>query len=153
MSIAAIAPRGGVVENFDGTPRALVLRLGEIERFEDAHRGIFEVWDGFFAGGKVVSMSEALDLVALGLVGGGMTDVDADKLVRAEGAAGLPRIRAIASGLLGAAFYPDAVDDADDDDAPPEKPTGVATAPEHSASENTSAPQRPADSDLTKSGG
>ena len=47
MAITAEAPRGGVVEEIDGATYTLILRNREIERFEDKHRGIFEIWDGF----------------------------------------------------------------------------------------------------------
>ena len=48
MTITAEAPRGGVVEYIGSTSYAFVLRNREIERFEDKHRGIFDLWDGFF---------------------------------------------------------------------------------------------------------
>lgn len=114
MGIAVEAPRGGLLEKMDGRERVLILRLSEIERFEDAHRGIFEVWDGFFGKGQTASAKEVQDLVALGLVGGGMSDADADALVCKDGAAGLMKNRSLAQGLLGIAFYPDALSDEDD---------------------------------------
>lgn len=117
MGIAAKAPRGGLLEDLAGRSRPLVLRQGEIERFEDAHRGIYDVFDAHYAKGvdlPRIRAREVRDLVALGLVGGGMLDRDADALV-----SGLPvsenlALRTIALGLIGVAFAPDWVD-ADDD--------------------------------------
>ena len=48
MAITADAPRGGVAEEIDGVIYTFMLRNREIERIEDKHEGIFEVWDGFF---------------------------------------------------------------------------------------------------------
>ena len=58
MAITADAPRGGVVEEIDGVTYTFLLRNREIERFEDKHRGIFEVWDGFFKRGIKPSYKE-----------------------------------------------------------------------------------------------
>ena len=44
MGITAEAPRGGVVEQIGDATYTLLLRNQEIERFEDRHRGIFELW-------------------------------------------------------------------------------------------------------------
>lgn len=43
MTIAAEAPRGGVSEEIGGVTYVFVLRNREIERFEDKHRGIFDL--------------------------------------------------------------------------------------------------------------
>lgn len=110
--IEATAVRGGIVEQLGDASYQMVLRIGEIERFEDAHRGIFDLWDGIFRGGVKPNSKEIRDLVALGLVGGGMKDAAADKVVAGLGAAGLLELQQIATGLLGAAFMPDAADEA-----------------------------------------
>lgn len=112
MAITAEAPRGGVVEYLGGASYPFVLRVGEIERFEDRHRSVFEVWDGFFRGGKKPTMREVQDLVALALVGGGKKDHDADKIVSGCTPADLLRLYDIAQAALGVAFMPDALDDA-----------------------------------------
>lgn len=137
MGITLNAPRGGLLETLDRRDRILILRLSEIERFEDTHRGIFEVWDGFYGKGVTASAGEVQDLVALGLVGGGMSDADADALVRKDGASGLMRNRVLAQALLGIAFQPDALDDVDD---PPGK-TEAASDQGDTMSALTSAPQ------------
>lgn len=111
MTITAEAPRGGVVEYIGGTSYTFILRNREIERFEDKHRGIFELWEGFFSGGKKPSSREVRDLLALGLVGGGMKDHEADKVIIDCTPADLLRLYAIAQAVLGVAFMPDAVTD------------------------------------------
>jgi len=107
MAITAEAPRGGVVENIGGVSYTLILRCKEIERFEDKHRGVFDLWDGFFGRGQKPTSSEVRDLVALALVGGGKTDAEADKIVEAGGAASLLLYYQLAQAVLGVAFMPD----------------------------------------------
>tara|TARA_R110000823_G_C15543697_1_gene458448 strand:- start:117 stop:518 length:402 start_codon:yes stop_codon:yes gene_type:complete len=107
MTITAKAPRGGVVEYIDGVSYVLLLRCKEIERFEDRHRGIFDLWDGFFGNGKKPTSTEVHDLLALALVGGGKTDAEADKIVLAGGAENLFHHYQVAQATLGVAFMPD----------------------------------------------
>lgn len=107
MAITAEAPRGGVVENIGGVSYTLILRCKEIERFEDKHRGVFDLWDGFFGRGQKPTSSEVRDLVALALVGGGKTDAEADKIVEAGGAASLLPYYQLAQAVIGVAFMPD----------------------------------------------
>jgi hypothetical protein len=109
MSITAEAPRGGVVEYIGGTSYTFILRNREIERFEDKHRGIFELWDGFFGNGKKPSSREVRDILALGLVGGGKKDHEADRIILAEQPEDLLRLYGIAQAVLGVAFMPDAM--------------------------------------------
>ena len=111
MAITADAPRGGVVEEIDGVTYTFLLRNREIERFEDKHRGIFEVWDGFFDRGAKPTSKEVKDLIALALVGGGMKDPEADRLVETAGPANLMRFYQIAQACLGVAFMPDVLED------------------------------------------
>jgi hypothetical protein len=109
MSITAEAPRGGVVEYIGGTSYTFILRNREIERFEDKHRGIFELWDGFFGNGKKPSSREVRDILALGLVGGGKKDHEADRIILAAQPEDLLRLYGIAQAVLGVAFMPDAM--------------------------------------------
>jgi len=113
MAITAIAQRGGIVEIIDGASKVLMLRNKEIERFEDAHRGIFEIWDGFFNRGTKPSSKEVRDLIALGLVGGGCKDADADEIVERAGPDELFRYYQISQALLGVAFMPDTIEEAE----------------------------------------
>lgn len=109
--IEAKSVRGGIVEDIGGVSRSLVLRIGEIERFEDMHRSIYAVRNGMFRGGNEPTSKETRDLVALGLVGGGLKDAEADKIVGdlvAE--SGLEIIELIAVGLIGVAFAPEVGD-------------------------------------------
>ena len=99
MTITTDAPRGGVVEEIDGVTYTFLLRNREIERFEDKHRGIFDVWDGFFDRGAKPTSKEVKDLIALALVGGGMKDPEADRLVEAAGPANLMRFYQIAQTI------------------------------------------------------
>ena len=113
MGITAVAPRGGIVEEIGGATHVLLLRNREIERFEDLHRGIFDLWDGFFGRGNKPTSKEVRDLIALALVGGGKKDVEADALVSEASPADLFRYYQIAQALLGVAFMPDAIDEAE----------------------------------------
>lgn len=111
MTITAEAPRGGVVEYIGNASYTFVLRNREIERFEDKHRGIFDLWEGFFERGKKPTSTELRDLLALGLVGGGMKDADADKVISECTPADFMRLYAIAQAVLGVAFMPDVTDE------------------------------------------
>ena len=110
MAITAEAPRGGVVEYLGGTSYTFVLRNREIERFEDKHRGIFELWEGFFGDAKKPTSKEVRDLLALGLVGGGMKDHEADGVVNNCNPEDLMRMYAIAQAVVGVAFMPDVME-------------------------------------------
>ena len=111
MGITSEAPRGGVVEYIGNASYTFVLRNREIERFEDKHRGIFDLWDGFFGRGVKPNSSEVRDLLALGLVGGGMKDADADKVIEKCNPSDLMRLYAIAQSVIGIAFMPDVIDE------------------------------------------
>jgi len=111
MSITAEAPRGGVVEYIGNTSYTFVLRNREIERFEDKHRGIFEIWEGFFGRGKKPTSTEVRDMVALALVGGGLKDHEADAVLRDCGPDSLMSLFQISQAVLGVAFMPDAVEE------------------------------------------
>jgi hypothetical protein len=107
MGITAEAPRGGVVDQIDSVTYTFILRNREIERFEDKHRGIFELWNGFFDEGTRPSSREVRDIVALALVGGGLSDIKADKLVEDAGPSGLMQFYQLAQSIVGVAFMPD----------------------------------------------
>tara|TARA_R110001606_G_scaffold375167_2_gene533348 strand:- start:2619 stop:2987 length:369 start_codon:yes stop_codon:yes gene_type:complete len=109
--ITAEAPRGGVVEIIGDASHSFVLRNREIERFEDKHRGIFELWEGFFDRGQKPNSKEVRDLLALGLVGGGKKDHEADAIIQAAGPESLLRFYQIAQAVLGVAFMPDVNDE------------------------------------------
>lgn len=108
MGIAAVAPRGGMTETIGDASYVLILRNREIERFEDQHRGIFDLWDGFFGRSKKPSSKEVKDLIALALVGGGKKDHEADRIVDNAGPSELLSLYSIAQAVLGVAFMPDA---------------------------------------------
>jgi len=106
MPITADAPLGGTLEQLGGESRPLILRNGEIERFERQHGlGIFAMLDQLL--GKCEPQARhCRDLVALGLVGGGLNDKTADKLVDDMPPSENHKIRAMAQDLLLAAFLP-----------------------------------------------
>lgn len=113
MSITAEAPRGGVVEYIGDTSYTFLLRNREIERFEDKHKGIFELWDSFFGRSTKPSSAEVKDLLALALVGGGLKDHEADAVIAKCTPADLMRLFQIAQAVLGVAFMPDVSDEPD----------------------------------------
>jgi hypothetical protein len=107
MSITAEAPRGGVVEYIGDASYVFLLRNREIERFEDKHRGIFELWDGFFGRGTKPTSTEVRDLLALALVGGGKKDHEADAVISNCTPGDLMRLFQVAQAVIGIAFMPD----------------------------------------------
>lgn len=111
MAITAEAPRGGVVDQIGDATYTMILRNREIERFEDKHRGIFEVWDGFYDRGRKPNSTEVKDLVALALVGGGLSDIKADKIVSDAGPQALMKFYALAQSVIGVAFMPEVFDE------------------------------------------
>lgn len=113
MTITAEAPRGGIVEYIGGASRTFVLRNREIERFEDKHRGIFDLFDGLFGKGQRPNSREVRDILALALVGGGMKDHEADEVITTCNPEDLQRMFAIAQAVVGVAFMPDAIDEAE----------------------------------------
>ena len=111
MAITAEAQRGGIVETIGDATYSFKLRNREIERFEDKYRGIFDLWDGFFSRGQKPTSKEVRDLVALGLVGGGMKDAQADAVINECTPEDLMRLYQIAQAILGVAFMPDVGDE------------------------------------------
>ena len=107
MAITAEAQRGGIVETLGDDTYSFKLRNREIERFEDKYRGIFDLWDGFFGRGAKPTSKEVRDLVALGLVGGGMKDAQADAVINECTPEDLMRLYQISQAVLGIAFMPD----------------------------------------------
>jgi hypothetical protein len=131
VTLAAEAPRGGLVEYIGGRSHVLLLRLREIERIEDKHRGIFELWEAFWGRGKKPTSREIRDLLALGLVGGGLKDHEADAVIGSATPGDLLRFYQIAHAVLGVALLPDAEAEAD-----AQKKSPVQTGPD--ASDSTS---------------
>lgn len=108
MAIAGTAG-AAIVERIGGADRRLILRNGEIERFEAQYSpfGIFDLWARFV--GDVDQCPQARhcrDLLALALVGGGMSDRAADDLVASLPPSANGQILGVASRVLAAAFVP-----------------------------------------------
>jgi hypothetical protein len=129
MGIAAQAPRGGLAEQLAGASRVLVLRNAEIERFEDRHGGIFAVWDGFFGRAQKPTTAQVRDLVALGLVGGGLSDAEADRLISGLGPEHNLNLYRMAQALIGVAFLPDSVEGGGDEPEPAAAEEGAKKTP------------------------
>lgn len=111
----AITPTAPVLtEIIGGQPRRLLLRNHEIERFEAQYDlGIFELFDRLFGRGPAPQARHVRDLIALGLVGGGLSDRAADDLVGALPPSENPALRAIAQRLIGVTFIPAVLDEND----------------------------------------
>jgi hypothetical protein len=95
-------------EDIGGQTRRLLLRNGEIERFEVQYApfGIFALWEQLFGRGDQPQVRHVRDLIALGLVGGGMKDREADELVASLPPSENLALRQIAQRLLGVTFMP-----------------------------------------------
>lgn len=115
MGVAVAPQRGGLVEKLGSKSFALLLRNAEIERFEDQHRGIFDIWDGFFGRAEKPNSTEVRDLVALGLIGAGMKDADADSVIAALGPDHSQHLYSVSLELLGVAFHPDSAEGGGDE--------------------------------------
>lgn len=131
MSIMATA---AYEEEIGGQARRLILRNREIDRFEVQHQiGIFEIWDQMFSRGRRPQARHVRDLVALALVGGGMSDRHADELV-----ADLPpsenfRLLETARRVLGVTFIPQVI-------SADKKKAAGSPPPRQSASPDTERP-------------
>jgi len=129
-------PRGGLREEIGGQVHNLILTMGLIEEFEDAHRGVLGVFEDCMTAGRSPTAREITDLIILGLVGAGMERQAAGDLVQAELPAGLRRYFTVAQALIGVAVEPDiwdGVEDEDDEDeeadeGAPGKPVTGASA-------------------------
>lgn len=121
----AIAGSGAYEEEIGGISRRLVLRNAEIERFEAQYDfGIFELWAQLFGRAKGAQARHVRDIVALALVGGGMTDRAADDLISSLGPSENLRLHEIARRVLGVAFLPVVLSDEDkkkEDGSPSDK--------------------------------
>lgn len=108
----AISGTGAYEEEVGGVRRRLLLRNGEIERFEAQYApfGVFELWGQLFGQGQAPQVRHVRDLVALGLVGGGMTDRAADELMASLPPSENIALRGTAQRLLGITFLPSVMD-------------------------------------------
>lgn len=122
----AVARTGPILEEeIAGERRPLLLRNGEIERFEAQYDplGIFEVWDGLCGRGRPPQSRHVRDLIALGLIGAGMPDRRADELLAGLPPSDLVGLKAIAFRLLGVTFMPEVLK------APGKKPAPADGSP------------------------
>lgn len=112
MAIAATAAHE---EEIGGQRRRLLLRNGEIERFEAQYApfGLFGLCAQFMGRGGEPQVRHVRDLVALALVGGGMSDRAADDLIASLPPSENFRLREIAQRVLGVAFFPAVLGEAD----------------------------------------
>jgi hypothetical protein len=107
----AIAQTGTYEEEIGGVRRRFLLRNGEIERFEIQHApfGIFELWDQLCGKGSP-QVRHVRDILALALVGGGMSDRMADEVLAAVPPSENLALRATAWRVLGVTFLPAVLD-------------------------------------------
>lgn len=110
MAIASTAK--AMEQEIGGEIRPLLLRNAELERFEVQYApfGVFELWDQLFGRGPAPQVRHVRDIVALGLVGAGMTDRAADALIASLPPSENFALRQIAHALLGVTFIPDVLD-------------------------------------------
>lgn len=110
MAIASTDPV--LEESVGGEMRRLQLGNGEIERFEVQYApfGIFELYDQLFGRGTP-QVRHVRDLIALGLVGGGLTSSTADSIVSALPPSENLELRLLAQRLLGVTFMPSVLKD------------------------------------------
>lgn len=110
MAIASTDPV--LEESVGGEMRRLLLRNGEIERFEAQYApfGIFELYDQLFGRGTP-QVRHVRELIALGLVGGGLTSITADSIVSALPPSENLELRLLAQRLLGVTFMPSVLKD------------------------------------------
>lgn len=110
MAVAQTAP--GWEEEIGGQPRRLLLRNSELERFEVQYApfGVFELFDQLFGRGPAPQVRHVRDILALGLIGAGMSDKAADALIASIPPSQNFALREAAMRLLGVTFIPDALD-------------------------------------------
>ena len=108
----AIAKTGVYRDRVGEKEYPLVLRNGELERFEEQYApfGIFELWDQLTGRASPPQVRHVRDLVALGLVGGGMSDRAADTLLADLPPSENMALRGVALRLLGVTFLPAAME-------------------------------------------
>lgn len=109
MAIAGTAPV--IEEEIGGVSRRLLLRNSEIERFEAQHQiGIFQLFDQLFGRGPAPQLRHVRDLIALAMVGGGMSDRAADAAMADVGPDQALHLREVAQRVIGVAFIPSVLD-------------------------------------------
>lgn len=102
----AISQTEACMGRIGGAERRLILRNGEIERFELQYApfGAFELFDQLYGRGPAPQVRHVRDIVALGLVGGGMSSQAADDLIAAQPPEENLYLRALAQRLMGQTF-------------------------------------------------
>lgn len=111
MAVADTSPV--LTEKVGGQDRRLLLRNSEIERFEAQYApfGIYELLDQLFGRGPKPQARHVRDLIALGLIGGGMVDRAADDLVASLPPSENEALYKIAQALIGVTFWPAVLDE------------------------------------------
>jgi len=106
MAVAGTSPAHE--EEIGGIRRRLLLRNGEIARFEVQYApfGFFELFDQLFGRGPAPQVRHVRDILALALIGGGMSDLAADDLIASLPPSENPSLRLVAQRVVGAALLP-----------------------------------------------
>jgi hypothetical protein len=106
MAASVVAPLGGIAADLGGRSRPLVLTNAEIERFESQYApfGYFELMGQLLGRGAPPQVRHCRDIVALGLIGGGMGSGEADRIISEMPPSANIEIRSIAYELVVASF-------------------------------------------------
>lgn len=126
MAVAQTAPV--YTDEVAGEARPLLLTNREIDRFEVQYApfGVFGLWAQLLGDSGEPQVRHVRDIIALGLIGGGMADKEADATVASVPTTGNLHLRAVARRLLAVTFIEDFMAKAaglagDGDEEPPEK--------------------------------
>lgn len=114
------APANGTVAFLAGEERALLLRMGEIEKYEDRFGGIYALMDRFAGDGVFPDSREVLAILRLGMIGAGETPQTAQDVIDGIETGELLMCAAAAQKLVMAAMTPhrEGTPKAGDDDDP-----------------------------------
>lgn len=103
MPIASKPPEGGIVAQLGEKSYPLLLRNGEVERFEKMHDvGFYSFINDLI--NNSAKLHQVRDLIALGLVGAGMGDGEADAVMDRVPLGAAISLRAVARALAFAPF-------------------------------------------------
>lgn len=106
----SIAKTADLHERVGDTKRRLKLTNELIERFEVQYAplGILELWDQLNGRSHKPQARHVRDIVALALVGGGMSDLSADELMHKQGPEQNLHLLSVAQLVVGVTFFPEA---------------------------------------------
>lgn len=139
----AVSPTSPTLrEELAGEVRPLLLRNSEIERFEKQYDpfGVFALFSQLVQETGEPQVRHVRDLVALGLIGGGMEDREADALVASLPPGQNVALKALARRLLVVTFLPDILTGSARGSRSAKKPDGSAKSGKTRRSNTTPPP-------------